>query len=282
LASSDAAVFVTGKKVYTTGVAEGENRNSGGFMAGDRKEPEYAVSFDKYRSHTTETTAALIRSVLRYVPSSPGARIIDIGCGTGRYALPLARATGVQVFATDLSWAMAGKGRAKDTAKDVSWSLSDACRIPFVDETFDAAFLFLVLHVVKDPRKALREAYRILRPGGHCLILAHTYSQMDRQTVLSFFPEARKLNKRRMLSLTKAKDLVRELGFHHLRTEEFAESVTYARDAFLEKIRSKPNSSLRLISDAAFERSYRTLEAAVAGQETCTEQTFSTLLVMRK
>jgi len=251
-------------------------------MADDRKEPNYAGSFEKYRSQRTETTAALIRSVLWYVPCSPGARLIDIGCGPGQYALLLASATEAQIFATDLSRAMVERGREKDNAQDVSWSISDACRMPFAGESFDAALLFLVLHVVKDSKKALQEAYRILRPGGHCLILAHSYSQLDRQTIFRFFPEARKLNKRRMLSLTKLKELVREIGFHHLRTEEFVEAATYSRDAFLEKVRSKPNTSLRSMNDADFQRRYEALEAAVAGQEKCEEESFSTLLAVRK
>ena len=251
-------------------------------MAGDPKDPDYTVSFDKYRSQTTETTAALIRSVLRYVPSSPGARVIDIGCGTGRYALLLAPATEARIVATDLSWAMVEKGREKENAQDGSWSLSDACRMPFADESFDAALLFLVLHVVKDSKKALQEVYRILRPTGHCLILTHSYSQLDRQTVFPFFPEARKLNKRRMLSLTKLKELVREIGFHHLRTEEFVEAATCSREAFLEKVRSRPNTSLRSMSDADFQRRYEALEAAVAGQKKCKEESFSTLLAARK
>ena len=251
-------------------------------MAGDRKEPDYADSFERYRSQAAETTAALIRSVLRYVPSSSGARVIDIGCGTGRYALLLASGTEAQVFATDLSRAMVEKAREKDKGQDVSWSLSDACRMPFAGESFDVALLFLVLHVVKDSKKALQETYRILRPGGYCLILTHSRTQLDRQTVFRFFPEARKLNKRRMLSLTKLKELVREIGFHHLRTEEFVEATTCSRDAFLDKVRSRPNTSLRSMSDADFQRRYGALEAAVGGQEKCTEESFSTLLVGRK
>ena len=245
-------------------------------------EPDYADSFEKYRSKKTETTAALIRSVLRYVPPSPGARVIDIGCGTGRYALLLASATKAQIFAADLSREMLKKGRQEDNAQQVSWSLSDACGMPFADESFDAALLFLVLHVVKDSKTALQEAYRILRPGGYCLIFAHSYSQLDRQTIFRLFPEARKLNKRRMLSLTKLKKLVREIGFHHLRTEEFVETITYPRDAFLEKVRGKPNTSLRSMTDDDFQRRYETLEAAVAGQEKCTEETFGTLMAARK
>jgi ubiquinone/menaquinone biosynthesis C-methylase UbiE len=251
-------------------------------MAGDPVELDYAASFGKYRSEKTDTTAALIRSILRYVPGSSGAKVIDIGCGTGRYALPLALACSAQVLAADLSRAMVEQGRGKDSGGAVSWFLSDACRMPFSGETFDVVLLFLVLHVVKDSSKALQEAYRILQPGGHCLILAHSHSQLDRQTLFRFFPEARKLNKRRMLSLTALKKLLRETGFHHLRTEEFVEAVSYPRESFLEKVRSRPNTSLRTMSDADFLRRYQTMEAAFSGQETCTEQSFSTLVAARK
>ena len=85
-----------------------------------------------------------------------------------------------------------------------------------------------------------------------------------------------------MLSLTKLKELVREIGLHHLHTEDFAEATTYPRDTFLEKVRSKPNTSLRSINEVDFQRRYEALEAAVAGQEKCTEESFSTLLAARK
>jgi ubiquinone/menaquinone biosynthesis C-methylase UbiE len=247
-----------------------------------REEADYASSFEKYRSQTTGATTVLIRSILGYVSSSPQTRIIDIGCGTGRYALRLASATGAQIFASDLSWAMVEKGRQKKNASELHWSLGDACELPFAGERFDLALLFQVLHMLRDKKKALEEAYRILRPGGHCLILTHSRSQLDRLTLFRFFPEARKLNKRRMLSLTKLKKLVQEIGFHHVRTEEFAATATYSHDAFLEKVRSKPNTSLRSMSDADFQRRYKALEAAIAGQEKCTEESFSTLLSARK
>lgn len=251
-------------------------------MVDNQKEPDYASSFEKFRSQTTETTAGLIRSTLRYVPSSGIARIIDIGCGTGRYALLLTIESKAEIFATDLSREMIAKCLEKKNAQQVHWFLSDVCRLPFSDESFDVALLFLVLHVVKDSKMALQEAYRILRFGGHCLILTHSHSQLDRQTLFRFFPEARRLNKRRMPSLRKLQELARVIGFHHLRAEEFVETTTYSRDAFLEKVRSKPNTSLRSMSDTDFQARYMALEAAVANQEKCMEENFSTLLVLKK
>jgi ubiquinone/menaquinone biosynthesis C-methylase UbiE len=251
-------------------------------MRAEEKEADYADSFEKYRSQETEGVAALVQAVLRYVPSSPRARVVDIGCGPGRYALVLASATEARIFATDLSPAMIRKGKEKDDARGVSWFLSDACHLPFSDRSFDVILLFLVLHVVKDVKKAMEEGYRILRPGGHCFVLTRSHWQLDRETLFRFFPEARKLNKRRMPSLTRLKALAGEIGFHHLRAEAFTETVTYSCVAFLEKVRSKPNTSLRSMSDEDFRRGYTSLERAMAGQEKCIEETVSTLLTVEK
>ena len=207
---------------------------------------------------------------------------MDIGCGPGRYALLLASKTEAQIFATDLSRAMVQQGREQANANLVCWALSDACRLPFADESFDAILLFLVLHQVADPKKALQEAYRLLRPGGHCLISTHSHRQLDRQTLFRFFPEARKVNKKRMPSLAKLKDLLRATCFHHLRTKSFTDGTNYSRESYLEKIRGKPSTSLRAMSEADFQRRYAALEAALAGQECCMEEVMSTILVARK
>ena len=178
-------------------------------MAGDQKEQfAYAASFKKYRTLESETIAALLWFIRRYVPSSPEARVIDIGCGPGQYALFLASETPAKIFATDLSRAMVLQGREQTNAHLVCWALSDACCLPFADESFDVLLLFMVLHQVSDPKKALQEAYSLLRPGGHCLIFTHSHRQLDQQTLFRFFPEARKVNKKRMPSLMKLKGLL--------------------------------------------------------------------------
>jgi len=93
-------------------------------------------------------------------------RILIVGCGTGldfEYLPP-----GARVTAGDLAPAMVKKAQARATALmlDAEVRVMDAHALCLPDESFDAVLLHLVLAVVPDPEAAIREAARVLRPGG--------------------------------------------------------------------------------------------------------------------
>jgi SAM-dependent methyltransferase len=93
---------------------------------------------------------------------------LDLGCGSGRLTLELARrgavATGVDTSATALDDA---RGRARAAGIDVTFSHADIDGpLPFGDGAFAAITSRLALMIVRDPLAALREAARVARPGG--------------------------------------------------------------------------------------------------------------------
>ena len=96
----------------------------------------------------------------------PGERVVIPGCGTGLdfEHLPLS----LRVTAGDLAPAMARKAeaRAQRLGLDADVRVMDAHALDLPDESFDAAFLHLVLAVVPDPEAAIREVARVLKPGG--------------------------------------------------------------------------------------------------------------------
>ncbi|TYC65134.1 class I SAM-dependent methyltransferase [Stappia sp. BW2] len=61
----------------------------------------------------------------------------------------------------------------------VSAKVADAVTLPHPDETFDAVLLFHVLYHVDDPRSALREARRVLRPGGQVFVSTNALENMS-------------------------------------------------------------------------------------------------------
>ena len=95
----------------------------------------------------------------------PMSRVLEIGVGTGRIALPLARRVG-RVVGIDLSAAMLAKGLEKRGALPVHFVRADATRLPCADESADAAVAVHVFHLIADWRAALAELARVLRPGG--------------------------------------------------------------------------------------------------------------------
>ncbi len=100
----------------------------------------------------------------------PSWTIGDLGCGTGQVAASLAPFV-ARVVAVDRSEDMlhAARHRLRDLA-NVDVRRGELEALPIQDEELDAATLLLVLHHLPDPAEALREAARVLKPGGRLLI----------------------------------------------------------------------------------------------------------------
>ena len=102
----------------------------------------------------------------------PGARLLELGVGTGRVALPLHR-RGRRVVGVDLSLPMLDRYRAKAAALGLPPPVvlrADATRLPFRDASVDAVLEVHVLHLVPAWREALAEVRRVLAPGGTVLV----------------------------------------------------------------------------------------------------------------
>lgn len=102
-----------------------------------------------------------------------GERVLDMGCGTGRFTVPLA-ATGAEVTGLDLSTGMlsvAGKKLAERGLK-AEMRQGDMANLPFLDETFDTVTSMLALmHIPLADRQAVfSEVSRVLKPGGRMLL----------------------------------------------------------------------------------------------------------------
>jgi SAM-dependent methyltransferase len=105
------------------------------------------------------------RAVAEILPWLGDGPVLELGCGNGKALKPLL-AAGVDAVGLDLSWQVLG--RLPATAPRV---LADASALPFTDRSFSAVLdLHCSGHLGAAGRaEAAREAFRVLRPGGHLL-----------------------------------------------------------------------------------------------------------------
>ena len=127
-----------------------------------------APGYDRTNAVLSVGNAALWRiATTKAVDPKPGERILDIACGTGTSTVPLAR-SGATVVGIDFSPQMiaeAGKKHPK-----IEFREADATKLPFGDDEFDAVTISFGLRNVQDPKKALAEMYRVLKPGGRLVV----------------------------------------------------------------------------------------------------------------
>jgi ubiquinone/menaquinone biosynthesis C-methylase UbiE len=101
-------------------------------------------------------------------------RILDAGCGNGRYTRFLLREADPDALITgfDYSQQMLQRARKRLTSPRASHVAADLTRLPYADRSFDAIVCGWVLEHLPDPRMGLRELTRVLRPGGKLLLLS--------------------------------------------------------------------------------------------------------------
>jgi SAM-dependent methyltransferase len=101
------------------------------------------------------------------IPIPSGARLLDVACGAGQTALPLARA-GVNVTGVDIATNLIEQARSRAQAEGLSvrFEEADAEMLPFEDASFDIVFSLIGAMFAPRPELVAAEFKRVCKPGG--------------------------------------------------------------------------------------------------------------------
>ena len=144
---------------------------------------DQASRYDSSRGVGASTLALLLEAL----SDAPGREVVDVGCGTGNYSEALA-AHGFAVTAVDVDPAMLAQAAAKGL--DVLEGAAES--LPLADASQDGVAMVSMLHQVESWPAALREAVRVLRPGGRLAASLITADHIERVSwAFDLFPTMR-------------------------------------------------------------------------------------------
>ena len=140
----------------------------------------------RYDGHVVSRDAAVLGPRIA-AAVGPVDRVLDAGCGTGEVALALARVA-KQVDAVDFAEEMLAVAREK-TARlglsNVTFQQMGVESLSFPSASFDAVVLSNVLHLIDEPRNALSEARRVLKPNGRLVAPSYCHAEGLKAAFLS-------------------------------------------------------------------------------------------------
>jgi len=191
-----------------------------------------------------------------------GRRVLDVGCGTGRFAAALSERA--KVWAVDQSPQMLKVARAR--APGVRFKQASVKSLPFKDGWFERVTMWLVVHLVDRPR-AFAEIRRVLTPGGRIAVATFDPSYFGVFWFRDFFPSMEEIDRARFPARSDFEAELPAAGFGAPRFTRLSQSAEMTRDVALERIRGRHIATFDLISDeeyrAGLERAERELPEQV-------------------
>jgi SAM-dependent methyltransferase len=204
----------------------------------------------RYDALRTAGDLSRLLSALAEAGGFAGARLIDIGCGTGAHLRAFRDQYGADVSGIDASPQMLAEARAK--LPDANLRVGLAEELPFPDASFDAALMTLTVHHFDRPR-AFSEARRVLGAGGRLVVHTPDPDGFARSWLAPFFPSYVGVERARFPSARLLEEELRAAGFASAATRQLTVPRSYSRAYALERLRGRYTSTFDLLPDSEYD-----------------------------
>lgn len=230
-----------------------------------------SVAFDRAADYYDNTrgfppgVAADVGAMLVTVGGlTTASRVLEIGVGTGRIALPVAPHIRAY-YGIDLARPMMERLLTKRSAEPIYLVEGDASRLPYPDAAFDAVIAVHVFHLIPAWRDVLREVARVLRPGA--LLLHGWNDRMATNKLQTVWDQTTHDSRATEGAITwqERQTFLADNGWHEhggVQTHHF--TIQRSPAEYLDSLRQRRWSSTWRMSDADLQRGLAAVEAAIA------------------
>jgi ubiquinone/menaquinone biosynthesis C-methylase UbiE len=243
----------------------------------DALAPTYNQRFEEDKDRP-----ATARALLELAGNLNAQRILEVGCGTGRWLAALSTVAN-WCYGLDPSKGMLAQAHARIAQFHLTRGRGEV--LPLPDATFDLVYCVNAIHHMDGQQTFIQEARRVLRDGGALAVIGmDPHQQRETWYVYKYFEGVYETDMARFPSWETVLDWMRAAGFQNVerrpveRIVDHKTSATVLNDPFLQKHTS---SQLALLSDAEYAAGVQRIKAAVAEAEAAGKTLiFPTSLIM--
>ncbi len=197
-------------------------------------------------------------------------RLLDVGCGTGRFAALAADRLGARVWGIDPSPEMLAQARARG-ARGCGWKQATAERLPFKEGWFDAVHAHLVLHLVENRDRAITEMVRVLGWGGRMVIVSFRPEHFDRFYLAPYFPSLVEIDRARFPDPDLVVGELSRAGLDHVSERAVRRRVRLEPADVLARVRGRYISTLHLLDEREYQSGLEQLERDLSARAAAVE-----------
>lgn len=228
-------------------------QNGVGAVTMDYDKTNIAAVYDSARGYNPEILQQWLDLFSAYVPKDGVSRIVDLGCGTGRFSEPLSVHFEADVIGLDPSEKMLEETRKKVFRRGVDCKQASGETLPVEDSSTDMVFMSMVFHHLRDPRRTARECYRVLRQRGCVCLRNGTVDAIETFPYLKFFPTIRSVIEEQLPTRDRVRSTFEEAGFHMIADRVVRHQNSADWVSFAEKLSLRSDSFLARIPDDEFD-----------------------------
>ena len=211
------------------------------------------VGYDRARDHGPEVLDLWMRTVGEHVEERSIRRILDLGCGTGRFSESLAARFNADVIGLDPSSKMLQVARAKQRDSRVHYQLGRAEAIPLTDASVDLIFVSMSLHHFTDQTLAARECRRVLSERGVVFVRTGVREQIASYPYVPFFASSPRLLEKILPRRTEVLALFAAADLDPVSHQIVLQTIAPDWMAYADKLAAGGDSVLAQLSQREFE-----------------------------
>ena len=215
------------------------------------------------RGRRTENIQFWAKEAVRIASLDSDSLILDLGCGTGNYALRLEEETFGGVYGLDPSIEMLKVGRLKSRNGQIGWMCGVAEFIPSRDGTFDCVFSSQVWHHIQSKLKAAEECYRVLKCDSPLIIRTVSHDQWREATICDFFPEILPNEIEVYPSMMEFEEYLGKAGFSNIDIIPYRLEMDACREELIEAAEKKLWSMFKYVSEENLKKGIEKLKDLV-------------------